>query len=175
KLAETADRAPQVKLDIDKLGDVRFHRVTMPTDELLALSGIDVGEAAELFQRTLGAEAQLTVGIGPGRVFAALGPEGLPTLKKVIEQSAKPPVSDDAALRVRLALGTVMQWWLNENTNPIWGQVADEVAASGKDHLILTVCPIARGLRVRLEGEQGVVKILGVGLKMMAVGGGPGF
>jgi hypothetical protein len=188
ELAETADRAPQFKLDIDKLGDVRFHRVTMPTDELIALSGANVDEMADLFQRTLGNEAQLTVGFGPGRVFAALGPEGLPTLKKVIEQSAKTSDSDDAALRVRLALGAVMQWWLKpasegaapgagaapaQSANPIWAQVADEVAAGGKDHLILTVSPIAHGLRVRLEGEHGVVKALGVGLKLMAVGGGP--
>jgi hypothetical protein len=178
KLAQGADHAPTVRLDVDKLGDVRFHRVSMPTDELVTLTDAD-DVVADLMQRTLGDEAQLTLGFGPQRVFAALGPEGLATLRKVIERSSKSsspgsrPAADDARLQVRLALGPLVGWWTDEGTNPIWAQVADDVAKSGKDHVTFTVRPIARGLRLRLEGEEGVVKALGVGLKLMAVGGGP--
>lgn len=175
KLAQ-ADPQAQVRLNVQALGDVRFHTFSMPTDQWLPedLGKDDLDELADVVREALGPETHVTIGIAPGRGYLAIGSKGLAVLKQAIGQSQKPS-TDKARLRVRLALGEFLQWWLSAKANPIWGQVADELAASGKDHLVLTATPVSTGFRVRLEGEEGVVKALGVGLKMMAAGGRGGF
>lgn len=173
KLLEQADHAPRVQLDVDKLQSVHFHRLSMPTDELITLADIEVPEVADMVRRALGDEAQLTLGFGHRCVFAALGPKGLETIKDVIEHPAAGPAGKDVPLQLRLAVAPIIGWWKGEAGNAMWAQVADEIGKAGKDHLLLTVRPISGGLRVRLEGEEGIVKVLGVRLKLMAVGGAP--
>jgi hypothetical protein len=48
--------------------------------------------------------------------------------------------------------------------------------AGGKDHVTITATPIAKGIRVRLEVEQGLLKLLGsmggmMGMESGAMGG----
>jgi hypothetical protein len=48
--------------------------------------------------------------------------------------------------------------------------------AGGKDHVTITATPIAKGIRVRLEVEEGLLKLLGSMGAMLGPGGmgGPG-
>ena len=56
--------------------------------------------------------------------------------------------------------------------NPAAGMIAQILAASaGKDHVKIRSQEIENGATVRIEAEEGVLKVIGVALKTGIVGG----
>ena len=72
--------AALVKLDADRLSDVRFHVVSIP----IPAESKDREKALQL----IGENLEVAVGIGPTAVYAAAGRNALATLKRSIEASA---------------------------------------------------------------------------------------
>ena len=137
--------------------DVRFHRVSIPipagVDDRRKVVGM-IGETVELF-----------VGIGPESAYVAVGKEPLELLKQVIDGSKEVDSQVVPPIETSVALGALAKFvaQVGEGDNRQQAeQVADLLAGSaGADHVNLVLTPIARGVQIRLEIEEGILKAIG--------------
>ena len=122
----------------------------------------------------LGDKVEAVLGIGGDRLYVAVGQDALKQLKEAIARSKAAAGKVIPPLRISLS-GTPLAKFLAEVQNSIpdfadvevKGVVANvarmlERTGGGKDHLTLTVTPVANGLNARLEVEEGLLKLGGL-------------
>ncbi|HEV3003483.1 MAG TPA: hypothetical protein VGX78_03435, partial [Pirellulales bacterium] len=155
--------APTVKLDMAEHEGVHFHTLTFPAS--------DTPESDPLKQ-LLGNPLTLTLGFGAESVYAALGPDGIGTIRQVMDgSSASAP--DASQVHVRLSLGQALEIAGKlGGDNPFGDEAALALRGGDDDHLHVMVKPIANGVQFRVEVEEGILKLLGNAAKMAMPGGG---
>ena len=166
KLAEGKEDFPGIKFDADKHGDIRFHTASIPVPQDKSIA------------KVLGEKLDVAVGIGPKSVYLALGTDSLPMLKGLIDKSKGvttplPPLQLNVALTPVFQFATAMQAEEDRDKLKVW---SDELAkAAGKDKVTLVVKPEEAGLTIRLEAQEGVLRLLANVGKMVTGAGGAGF
>ena len=168
--------AKLLKLDADSHQGVRFHTFTFPTEE--------IGE--EMVTKLFGESIDVVLGINNTSVYVAAGSDAASTLKQVIDGSKAQPDKEVPPMKISLA-ATPIAKFVAANTpddpdNMMVKMMATSVAemlakAGGKDHLTVTSKPIPNGATVRLEVEEGMLKLIGSisqMMKAMMEPGGPG-
>jgi len=145
-----------VKTDVQKVGDVSLHTLTLPVPY----------EAAnrDTLVKMIGENIEVVLGIGPTRVFLALGKEPLATLKEAIGRAEAQGSKKVVPAGFSIAAGPVARCVAELGAGHGRAQ-AEAIAralddASGKDHLRWNVTAVDRGLRCRLEVEDGVLRAL---------------
>ena len=165
--------AKLLKLDADSHQDVRFHTLTLPTDE--------IGE--EMVTKLFGESIDVVLGISNTSVYLAGGSDAMSTIKQVIDQSKAQPDKEIPPMRISLAAAPIAEFVAanipddpdNMMANMMATSVAEMLAqAGGKDHVTLTSKPIPNGATVRLEVEEGILKLIGSMGEMMGGMMGPG-
>jgi hypothetical protein len=172
---EEPDLAKLLKLDAETHQGVRFHTLAIPTEEM------DSKSAVKAFGETL----DVVAGISETSVYVSVGRDAASTLKQVIDQSKTRAGEQIPPMKLSLAATPIAQFVASmaeadgdEETQQMAGMIAAMLAQSGgKDHLTLTSKPIPNGATVRLEIEEGILKLIGSLGQMfggMAIPGGPG-
>ncbi len=169
-----AELAKGIKLDAEKAAGVRFHVVSLPIPA-------DADNRDKLVQ-AVGETLDVAIGVADQALYVAAGRDALATLKKTIEKSVADGPQAASPLNLSIALGPLTKFWAevvgDDQSRPMAMMFSAMLAQSGgKDHVTLvstTVPP--RGLQVRLELEEGIIKILGMFGQMsgMMGAGGPG-
>jgi hypothetical protein len=141
---------PAPEWDVETVGDVRFHKLSVPLT------------AAKRSAALLGDHLDLVIGVGPGAVYCAAGADALSTLKKSLSGSG---TSQQAPpMQLTLALAALAKAVDSTGQGAVVSIMAMGLqSAQGKDHLSLTVRPIASGVLYRVEVQEG---LLGVGASM---------
>jgi hypothetical protein len=166
KLAENEPDVPEVKLDVDEHKGVKFHTATIPLPD---------DEDGEKAKQVFGEEALVTVGFGPDSFYVALGDDGLETIKAVMDKSAEGASEELPPLEILLALAPLMKFAAQqEDANPGVAMIAESLKEGGADHLKITVRPIENGVQYQIEGEEGIIKLIGSGAKLAQAAGGAG-
>lgn len=166
KLAENEPDVPEVKLDVDEHKGVKFHTATIPLPD---------DEDGEKAKQVFGEEALVTVGFGPDSFYVALGDDGLETIKAVMDKSAEGASEELPPLEISLALAPLMKFAAQqEDANPGVAMIAESLKEGGADHLKITVRPIENGVQYQIEGEEGIIKLIGSGAKLAQAAGGAG-
>jgi hypothetical protein len=151
--------APTIKLDVAKHDGVAFHTVTIPAPE-------------EQVKQVLGDPLTLTLGFGAESFYAALGPEGIDTIRQVMSRSAS-AAADASQLHVRLSLGQALAIAAKfGGGNPSLDDAAVTLQGDDADHVHVMVSEGANGVQFRIEVEEGILKLLGNAMKMAVPGGG---
>jgi len=164
--------AQAMKLDAETHAGVRFHTLAFPVPPGEA-------EATKVFGDTL----DIVVGIGDESVYLAGGSDAAATLKSVIDKSQAELGKQVDPLRISLAAAPIAKFVSENMPDDDQGKMmatmlAGQLATSaGKDHLTVTSKPIPNGASMRLEIEEGLLKLIAVGAQMaqqqMMSGGGP--
>ncbi|HVW36548.1 MAG TPA: hypothetical protein VHB99_04555, partial [Pirellulales bacterium] len=166
KLAENEPDVPEVKLDVDEHKGVKFHTATIPLPD---------DEDGEKAKQIFGEEALVTVGFGPDSFYVALGDDGLETIKAVMDKSAEGASEELPPLEISLALAPLMKLAAQQDdANPGVAMIAESLKEGGADHLKITVRPIENGVQYQIEGEEGIIKLIGSGAKLAQAAGGAG-
>ena len=166
KLAETEPGFPEVKFDVDEHEGVKFHSVSIPLPD---------DEESEKARQVFGEEALVTVGFGPESVYIAIGDDGLETIKAVMDQSAKAGSEERPPLEITLGLSPLLKLASQqEDSNPGLAMMAESLKEDGLDHLKIAVKPIENGVRYEIQGEEGIIKLIGSGAKLATAAGGAG-
>lgn len=169
-LAETIRRQEPAKLEqvwkpeVDKQGEVSFHKIVVPVP--------DDAKNREQLVKMIGATIEVVIGIGPKDIYVAAGKEPLEALKQAIVAS-KQGEKDALPMKAWLDAGTLAKFIAAVEENPAEAEQAARVAkaleqAGNKDRVILSATPIPGGLRFRWEVESGILKAL---VKMRQQGG----
>ena len=157
-IAKSEPEFPEVSFDVEKYGDISFHTMSVPVPD-------DEEEA----QRVLGERLDFVLGIGADRFYVALGRDSLSLVKKVIDGSKSGSDKDVAPLELSVALAPILEFANTMEQNPLIGMLAKTAKqAAGRDHVKLTATPIERGVTYRLNVEDGVLKLVGQGIKIVS-------
>ena len=131
------------------------------------------------------AKVEAVLGIGPDRLYVAVGQDALKQLKDAIAKSKAAAGKEIPPLRISLAAVPVakfvaeLQKTTGDNGDAEAKAMVANIAstlkktAGGKDHVTLTVTPVANGLGARLEVEEGLLKFGGSLMGPMGPGGMP--
>jgi hypothetical protein len=163
-LAKNEPNVPKVQFNAGKLGNVALHKTSIPVPATEA-------EARDI----LGEKLDVILGIGPQSVYVAAGKSGESLLKKVIDQSAAsasksvPPVQFNVALLPILKFSASM-----DANNPILPALVASLEKSGNDRLIITSQGNARGSQMRIEIQEGIIRMGGEAAKQFGGGRPPG-
>ncbi|HUY31472.1 MAG TPA: SHD1 domain-containing protein [Pirellulales bacterium] len=149
----------QPKLNVDNYKGRRFHAFSVMAPQTMR---------AELPLRTLrnvlGNPLKIVLAFGDDTFYAAVGEKGADAIKRVIDKSAETPAEKLPPVTASLALAPVWKFIASQNHDPTAATIAESLQQAGKDHVKLTVEPIAGGVRYRLESEEAVNKLLGFSL-----------
>jgi hypothetical protein len=161
ELAKDEPDFPGVKFDADKHGDVTFHTIKAPIPE---------GEQAREF---FGEHVEVTIGIGRASAYVAVGNDGIATLKKVIDSSAAGAGQDLPPSQLYVALAPIMKFAASvDRENPVTAMLAASVdKIRGNDRVSITSSLIERGVRSRIQVDEGVLKLLGETFKTFSGAG----
>jgi hypothetical protein len=149
-------KAPQINWNSATHAGVTFHTVVVPIPEEL--------EAPRKF---FGDHADIAIGIGPEAIYLAVGQDNLAAVKKAIDASAAEPEKAVPPFEFAVSLAPVMEVAAaraeDEMQRAILEKVADMLKneAQGRDHVRMVGHVVPKGLRYRMEAEEGVLRGIG--------------
>jgi hypothetical protein len=156
-----------VTLDADEHEGVRFHvlKVPVPGDET---------EARQMFGDAL----DVIVGVGKEAVYLAGGTSASEKLKQAIDKSQAERGKTILPMEM-VATTTPIAKFIAGLADPPANQMAQAVVdvleqTEGKDHINVTLRSVPRGLKVRVELEEGLLRLLGSIPALAMAMGGPG-
>ena len=157
---------PEIQFNADTYQGLRIHTFNAPLK--------DVNEKARAL---LGDSLEGAVAIGGKSAYLVYGKDGIATLKKIIDQSQAGNGKKTAVGQLNIALAPIMKFASTVQEEPVVALLAAALEnANGTDHLSLTASSQEQGLTLRLTIEEGVLMLIGRGLKtVLNNGGGPGF
>jgi hypothetical protein len=154
-VVEHPELAQAIKFDVEKSRGVSFHSLSIP----LPADAADVQPVTRLF----GEKLDIIVGVGKETAYLAVGRDALATLKKAINGSAGAKAA--SPLEISLAAAPVASFAAaagEPGDRPQAAMMEAELKKTpGKDRAILAVRPIANGLQLHLEIEQGLLRLFG--------------
>jgi len=138
--------AAMVKFDAQTYNGVRFHVVKAPIEKEDQIAA-------------LGEQIELVLGLSDSRFYFAAGRDAAKLLKDAIDKSKY--AKDVPPFQMVLA-GEPLAKFTAEvpKDNPLAGKAAETLKKSGKDCLTLTASPVPNGMKVRLEIQEGLLKLL---------------
>lgn len=168
KLVELAQEEGEleIRLDVDEQDGVKFHTIILPLPD-----DEDGEKAKELFGETL----PVTLGFGRESLYVSLGDAGIEAIKAVMTQSSEDGEKELPPMEVAIALAPLLQLASQqEDANPSTALMAEMLKEEGMDHVKIRVQPIENGVQYEIEGEEGVLKLLGAAAKLATAAGGAG-
>ena len=161
KLAEKEPNFPGIKFDADKHGDVRFHTTTITVPEDQSIS------------KVLGKKLEVAVGIGSKSAYLAVGSDSLRLVKQLIDKSKAEASKQMPPFQLNVALAPIFQFAAAMQDRPEVTAIAEDLAKSkGKDRVSLVIAAQKNTLNIRLEAQEGVLRLLANAGKMITQGGG---
>jgi hypothetical protein len=152
------DAAKFFKLDAEEHQGVRFHVLSVP---ISAMGGEGQEKAAAL----VGESLDVVIGIGEKSLYLAAGRDAAKTLKQVLDECKSAGEKSLPPMQLTVAAGAIAKFaaaMADEDERPDIERVAKVLESSdGKDRLKLTATQIPNGAQVRLEAEEGILKLLG--------------
>jgi len=163
KIASEQDPSfPDVEIDAQKNGDISFHVVRIPIPEFESEARKAFGDAVEI-----------SIGMGPDRVYIGVGKDNLKRLSDAIDASAANKGKKVSAALLRGSVNKILQFAAEQSQDLILQQAAAAAASvAGKDSVSMELSSIKNGARYRIELEAGVLKAIAVGV--MAAQARPG-
>jgi hypothetical protein len=150
--------AKLVKLDAEKYQGVTFHTVTLPMDDPNAVKAV-------------GKTLDIVVGIGDQCLYIGAGRDAMKTIRRSIDKSKTPVAAlplqmSVSATSIAKFVGAVADDDTKRSAQPFIDMV---LKAGPKDHVNLTVKAVPNGEVMRLELEEGVIKVIGQVGQMMSM------
>jgi hypothetical protein len=151
KLWKSSDSEVGVEEDSDRDGVVRLYKPGTTVDAHTAPFQFVEGEIAA------------TVGVGKNHVYLAFGHDCTATLKKALAASRSRPPVEACRIECEVSLASVVSALVRtaRKDREMVSQLAKPLEeVPGKDHIRLTAGPVGRGMRVRVELEEGVLRLV---------------
>jgi hypothetical protein len=159
EVKKNEEAAKAFKLSDETVQGVHLHIISVPTPDV---------QMAPLVGDTL----EVALGIADDKVLVAAGRDAAKTLKKAVGQLKTASDKEVSPLQIALSVTSIAKFVAEVGDDAQVKATASMVAgmlgrAGSKDHVTITAQPIAQGVRLRLELEEGLLKALGSMSQMM--------
>jgi len=152
----------EVQFDAEKHGEIAFHKLRAPVDD-------------EEARPVLGDEVEIAVGFGMKSFYIAFGKNPVATLKQVIDKSAGSPDKSVRPVQITVALLPILKFAASVSEDPIVGMMVEALESTpDNDKIRISSHAIQLGGTTRVELDEGVLQLIGVGVKARMQGGGGG-
>jgi len=145
-----------VKLDAAQFQGVNFHVVSLPIPEKCPKSEKAVAAVGKKFT--------VILGIGEEAVYLAAGRDAAKTLKRAIKKSQKRANKPVPPMSVSLDLGELAELatYCPKEKVSSGGEKALDIfeKAEGADQIQARILPVERGLKLRVELDEGVLRLM---------------
>ena len=163
---EHPELAQYVKLDAETVEGHKIHIVSIPIPA--------DAKNRETVVKLIGEKLDIVIAVGKENVYVGAGRDAGEKLKKVAEASAKTGPKTVPPLCICYAIGPIADV-VAEVGKPHERDMAKMAVAElkktpGKDHVSLTERPIANGVQLRLEVQQGLLRLAGRAVGMQTEG-----
>ncbi len=154
---EDAKVAEAIKLNAAEYEGVHFHRISVPTEAIPTDGEVDLS-------KLVGKSLDAFIGIGKESVYLGVGRDALETVKKAIDKSKEarkiPPMQlTITAMPLIEFVGSVAK---DDEVTSVINILTQVLKGNpGKDHLIITSTVIPDGGKMRIEVQEGILKLLG--------------
>jgi hypothetical protein len=156
-IKQQPDAASMIKVEVEKTSGLTFHSATMPVEEI-------PNADAQVLKQIFGDNIDVAIALGEGKAYVAAGRGAMEALKKAIAGSAANKVVLPMQLVVDLEpivrfIGSVAR---QDQVKAMAAKIENLLSQTrGKNDLIVTSQPIPNGKKVRIELQEGVLKVLG--------------
>jgi hypothetical protein len=159
ELAKNEPDFPKVQFNAGTHGSITLHKASVPVPDREP-------EAREL----LGEKLDIVLGIGAKAIYISAGKNAESLLKKVIDQSAQSADKPVPAMQLNVAVLPILKFLASVDENPMLPGLIAALEKSGSDKLVITSRGTARGSSMRIEVQEGLLKLIGEAVKQ-ATGG----
>jgi hypothetical protein len=159
ELAKNEPDFPKVQFNAGTHGSVTLHKASVPVPDREP-------EARELLGETL----DIVLGIGAKSVYISAGKNAESLLKKVIDQSAQGAEKTVPAMQMNVAVLPILKFMATVDENPMLPGLIATLEKSGNDKVLITSQGTERGSSMRIEVQEGLLKLIGEAVKQ-ATGG----
>jgi hypothetical protein len=147
----------QVQRNAANVGGVRLHHVRYPLDD-----------ADENFRKLFGNAPVATLGFGNGLAYMAFGEKTTEVLSTIILESRSRNADKFGPLQVTISASELLRLAADlEPDNPMIRNLLLSVQGAENDRVRLLGNAIPNGMRIRLEAEESVLKLVGEAVRMM--------
>lgn len=154
-LAKNEPDFPNVKLNSGSHGGITFHSITAPIPD-------SEKEARDI----LGDKVNIVLGTGPKSVYIAFGKNAESLLKQVIDKSAQDGSKSVPPMQLNIALLPILKFAASvDPNNEIFPELVKVLEKSSKDKINVVSKIIKNGSSVRIQVEEGVLQLIGVGVE----------
>lgn len=161
QLKELAKLAEESGDDDVSLEDLKFNAAKHKGVDLHTFS-VPVPDDEEQAQQLFGKSLDVVVGTGEQSAYVALGKESTDLLKKVLDDSASASQKTVIPFSLNVSLAPILGFAASVDDDEMVKLLAKTIQeAAGKDHIRVTQRGVARGTSVRLEVEEGVLRLIG--------------
>ena len=166
RLAQEEEDFPkevQIRFDTEVYKGISFHTVTVPIPPQ--------EEASQIF----GGELQIALGTSDNSIYFGLAPNSISFLKGVIDKNTSAGSKVVRPMELSVALLPILEFASSFDDNPVVNAMIRQLktAASGKDHVVLSVTMEKESTSAlyRFQLEEGVIKAIGAGVQAGIAGG----
>lgn len=158
---------PAVRLDAAEYQGARFHTLSLPTAEVFP------NDATA--KQMLGPTFDVTLAFAPRSAYLAIGADGMERVKQAMDLSENAEATAGLPpFKASISLGQLASVLAKQpNSNPMLAMMAFQLGNGGQDHLHLSALPYGRGIRYRLEAEEGLLRVLAAWGGVFAAQRGP--
>jgi hypothetical protein len=157
RMDNPAFAAQAIKMDAAEHAGVKLHTVSLPVPY--------EAEDREKLLQMIGEDINVVIGVGDQCVYVAAGREPMDAVRQVIERSGHDRSGAVPPLRMSVALESLTSFVakLGEGKDRAQAAVAAALleSAGGTDHIKVVASSIQRGVRFRIEFEQGILEAIG--------------
>lgn len=159
ELAKNEPDFPKIQFNAGTHAGVALHKasVTVPDRE---------PEAREL----LGEKLDIILGTGAKSVYIAAGKNAEALLKKVIDQSAQSADKVVPAMQLNVSVLPILKFMASVDENPMLPGLIASLEKGGNDKLVVTSQGSARGSSLRIEVQEGLLRLIGEAVKQFTGG-----
>jgi hypothetical protein len=158
-LAKNEPNFPKVQFNAGTHGGITLHKASVPVPEHEA-------EAREL----LGEKLDVVLGIGPKSVYIAAGKNAESLLKKVIDLSSQSAAKTVPAMQLNVSVLPILKFMASVDENPMLPGLIASLEKAGNDKLVITSQGTPRGSAMRIEVQEGLLKLIGEAVKQFTGG-----
>ncbi len=155
---EEPELAQMVKFNAGTIGNLRVHKASIPVPN-------DDPEA-EMVLKMVGNPLEIVVVAGNDTLYLAFGKDAESLIKQVAEKSGQATGPAAPPFRMKVAMTPLMKFVAAvAEDEPQVQQITQMIATMleqtpGKDHILITAGVIPRGVRYRVELEEGILKLI---------------
>jgi len=147
-----------VTIDADRYKDVSLHMVSVPIP--------DDADDREKAVSLIGDSLDVVVGMGEESIYVAAGRDAMKTLKQALADSSDEAYRTVPPMQMSMALKPIAEFAAVVGDDEQERKHAKMIATfledvSGRDNVSMTARPIKHGVSLRIEAEEGILRLLG--------------